>query len=153
MPFYKIFCSVTGIGGTTQVAVIDDVNEMIPVPGAAPIEVQFIANTVSTLGWKFRPQQRKVKVVPGETALAFYTAKNVSDEPVVGIATYNITPAKAGIYFHKIQCFCFDQQRLRPNEEVDMPLFFYIDPTFADDPRMNDVTNIVLNYTFYPAKN
>jgi len=126
---------------------------MVPVPGATPIRVQFVANTSSSLPWKFKPQQREVRVVPGETALAFYTATNQSDKPVVGISTYNITPQKAGIYFHKIQCFCFDQQRLKPNEEVDMPVFFYIDPTFADDPRMNGVKDIVLSYTFYPAKN
>lgn len=120
--------------------------------GAKPITVRFAASTSDSLPWKFVPQQREVSVVPGETALAFYTAVNNSDEPVVGVATYNVTPAKAGAYFNKIQCFCFDQQRLRANEEVDMPVFFYIDPSFEDDPQMDPVKDIVLSYTFFKAR-
>ena len=69
-----------------------------------------------TLAWKFKPQQREIKVVPGETALAFFTAHNPTNKPVTGVATYNVTPAKAGIYFNKIQCFCFDEQRLKAGE-------------------------------------
>jgi len=153
VPLYKVFCQVTGYGGTTRQATVEKAKEMRPVPGAAPITVQFVANTSDTLPWSFKPQQREVRVVPGEAALAFYTAYNKSDKPVVGCATYNITPAKAGIYFNKIQCFCFDQQRLRPGEEVDMPVLFYIDPVFAEDPQMLGVSNIVLSYTFFPAKN
>lgn len=124
----------------------------IPVKGAKPITVTFNADVSSSLEWKFKPQQYEVKVVPGETALAFYTATNTSDKPIVGISSYNISPPKAGLYFNKIQCFCFDQQRLKPHEEVDMPVFFYIDPDFADDPKMHNVRNIVLSYTFFKAK-
>ncbi|KAK8770133.1 hypothetical protein V5799_013403 [Amblyomma americanum] len=43
------------------------------------------------------------QVAPGETVLAFYTARNPSDKPVDGIATYNILPFEAGKYFNKIQ--------------------------------------------------
>ena len=68
------------------------------------------------------PQQRAVKVVPGETALAFYTAHNPTNAPVTGVSTYNVTPMRAGLYFNKIQCFCFEEQRLRPHEEIDMPV-------------------------------
>lgn len=125
---------------------------MTPVANARPITVRFSANTSDSLQWKFAPQQREVRVVPGETALAFYTAINLTDEPIVGVATYNVAPAKAGLYFNKIQCFCFDQQRLKPNEEVDMPVFFYIDPDFADDPQMESINDIVLSYTFFRAK-
>ena len=97
-------------------------------------------------------RQREVKVVPGETALAFYTARNDSDKPSTGVATYNVTPQKAGLYFHKIQCFCFDEQRLKAHEEVDMPVFFYLDPEFLNDTSMLDVTQIVLSYMFFPVK-
>uniref|UniRef100_A0A7S2WBI7 Cytochrome c oxidase assembly protein COX11, mitochondrial n=1 Tax=Mucochytrium quahogii TaxID=96639 RepID=A0A7S2WBI7_9STRA len=152
VPLYKVFCQVTGFGGTTQQVTMEQAKKMVPVPGAAPITVEFVCNTSDSLPWEFKAQQREVCVVPGETALAFYTARNKSDKPITGVATYNITPAKAGIYFNKIQCFCFDQQRLRPNEEVDMPVFFYVDPTFADDPQMRGIDNIVLSYTFFKAK-
>mmetsp|Transcript_6004 Transcript_6004/g.7566 ORF Transcript_6004/g.7566 Transcript_6004/m.7566 type:complete len:281 (-) Transcript_6004:33-875(-) len=152
VPLYKMFCQATGFGGTTRQATMDQAKKMVPVKGAHPITVRFAASTSDTLQWKFQPQQREVKVVPGETALAFYTAYNKTDEPIVGVATYNITPLKAGVYFNKIQCFCFDQQRLRPKEEVDMPVFFYIDPEFAIDPQMANVRDIVLSYTFFKAK-
>lgn len=149
VPLYKMFCQATGFGGTTRQVTMDTARKMVPVQGAKPIKVRFAASTSDTLPWKFRPQQKEVIVVPGETALAFYTAYNPTDEPITGVATYNITPLKAGLYFNKIQCFCFDQQRLRPREEVDMPVFFYIDPNFVNDPQMHGIDNIVLSYTFF----
>lgn len=92
------------------------------------------------------------QVSPGETALAFYTARNPTNQPVIGISTYNVIPFEAGQYFNKIQCFCFEEQQLNPNEEVDMPVFFYIDPEFCDDPKMEFVDEITLSYTFFEAK-
>lgn len=92
-------------------------------------------------------------VVPGETTLAFYNAKNNSTESITGISTYSVAPAKAAQYFNKIQCFCFEDQKLLPGEDVDMPVFFYIDPEFARDPRMADVSDIILHYTFFKSKN
>ncbi|KAI8813833.1 cytochrome c oxidase assembly protein COX11, mitochondrial-like protein [Cladochytrium replicatum] len=80
-------------------------------------------------------QQRKIKVLPGKTAPEFYTAKNSSAD-VVGISTYSVVPPKAAQYFNKIQCFCFEEQKLEAGEEVDMPVFFYIDPKFLEDPWM-----------------
>ncbi|NXT82692.1 COX11 protein, partial [Zapornia atra] len=91
-------------------------------------------------------------VVPGETALAFYKAKNPTDKPIIGISTYNVIPFEAGQYFNKIQCFCFEEQWLNPQEEVDMPVFFYIDPEFVEDPKMAKVDLITLSYTFFEAK-
>lgn len=155
VPMYKVFCRATGYGGTTaadNVATMENAKAMIPVRDARKITVSFAAQTSSTLPWTFRPQQREIKVVPGETALAFYTATNTSEAAVTGVATYNVTPMKAGTHFHKVQCFCFDEQRLRPHESVDMPVFFYIDPAFVDDVSMRDVTNICLSYTFFPVK-
>uniref|UniRef100_A0A8C3LXJ8 Cytochrome c oxidase assembly protein COX11, mitochondrial n=1 Tax=Chrysolophus pictus TaxID=9089 RepID=A0A8C3LXJ8_CHRPC len=93
-----------------------------------------------------------LQVVPGETALAFYKAKNPTDKPIIGISTYNVVPFEAGQYFNKIQCFCFEEQWLNPQEEVDMPVFFYIDPEFAEDPKMAKVDSITLSYTFFEAK-
>ena len=94
----------------------------------------------------------EVNIVPGETALAFFKATNKSDKPVTGVATYNVTPMRAGVYFNKIQCFCFEEQRLGPKEEVDMPVFFYVDPEFLDDPIMDDIKTLTLSYTFFKTE-
>lgn len=99
--------------------------------------------------WKFIPQQREVRVLPGETALAFYTATNKSEEDIIGVATYSVTPAQVAPYFSKIQCFCFEEQRLNAGETVDMPVFFFIDPDFCKDPTMNKIDTITLSYTFF----
>ena len=87
----------------------------------------------------------------GETALVFYTAENPTQQDIIGISSYNIVPMKAGAYFNKIQCFCFEEQLLRAGEQVDMPVFFYLDPSIAEDPLMADVREITLSYTFFPA--
>ena len=99
--------------------------------------------------WKFTPQQREVRVLPGETALAFYTATNKSAEDIIGVATYSVTPAQVAPYFSKIQCFCFEEQRLNAGETVDMPVFFFIDPDFVNDPTMKKIDTITLSYTFF----
>jgi cytochrome c oxidase assembly protein subunit 11 len=96
-----------------------------------------------------KPSIAKIKVYPGDTALTFYLAHNLSSETITGIATYNIMPAKAGVYFNKIQCFCFEEQRLGPHEEIDMPVFFFIDPEICNDPAMDNTTSITLSYTFF----
>ena len=89
---------------------------------------------------------------PGETALAFFTATNPTDRPIVGVSTYNVIPYDAAPYFNKIQCFCFEEQRLEPNETVDMPVFFYIDPEITRDHRCRGMKKIILGYTFFEAK-
>ena len=99
--------------------------------------------------WKFKPTQSEVKLIPGETALAFYTVTNTSDKAITGVATYNVHPPKAGLYFNKIQCFCFEEQRLQPHEEIDMPVFFFIDPEIVNDPALKNVHSITLSYTFF----
>lgn len=151
VPLYKVFCQATGLGGqavrghdTAQVETMKAVDR--------PIRVIFNADVASSMRWNFRPQQTEVVVRPGETALAFYTAKNPTDKPIIGISTYNVLPYDAGQYFNKIQCFCFEEQRLNPKEEVDMPVFFYIDPEFAEDPKLEAVNNITLSYTFFEAR-
>lgn len=164
VPLYRIFCQVTGFGGTVRkVSIrelhetdegetypeISDENRIVP---DRPLKIRFNADVSARVPWRFTPLQSEIVILPGETALAFYLAENRCDEPITGIATYNIAPAKAAIYFNKVQCFCFDEQRLKPNEELDMPVFFYIDPEFADDPNMTDVSDITLSYTFFRAE-
>ncbi|XP_068618585.1 cytochrome c oxidase assembly protein COX11, mitochondrial [Battus philenor] len=152
VPLYRIFCQAYSYGGTTgQVEATDNVSNMKAVR-ERPIKVRFNADVASSMQWNFKPQQGDITVLPGETALAFYTARNPTDKPVVGISTYNVIPFEAGQYFNKIQCFCFEEQMLNPHEQVDMPVFFYIDPEFTEDPKMEFVEEIVLSYTFFEAK-
>jgi cytochrome c oxidase assembly protein subunit 11 len=101
------------------------------------------------LPWKFVPQQREVRVLPGETALAFYKATNMGDQDIIGVATYSVTPAQCAPYFSKIQCFCFEEQRLNAGETVDMPVFFYLDPDLLNDINMKGIETVTLNYTFF----
>lgn len=147
VPFYRWFCQVTGFGGTTQRAFSSDPNTITD----HLINIRFNADVNPSLSWDFRPVQLQMTVPIGKTELAFYQATNRSDESLVGQATFNVTPDKAGIYFSKIACFCFEEQILRAGETVDMPVSFFIDPAFLDDPNMKDVTSITLSYTFFRA--
>uniref|UniRef100_A0A8D0E966 Cytochrome c oxidase assembly protein COX11, mitochondrial n=1 Tax=Salvator merianae TaxID=96440 RepID=A0A8D0E966_SALMN len=152
VPLYRLYCQAVGLGGSAVAGHGSDrIETMKPVKDRI-IKVTFNADLHASIQWNFRPQQSEVYVVPGETALAFYKAKNPSDKPIIGISTYNVVPFEAGQYFNKIQCFCFEEQRLNPHEEVDMPVFFFIDPEFAEDPRMAKVDLITLSYTFFEAK-
>ena len=148
VPLYRLFCQVTGFGGTPQRAV-DNVNH--PDLASRFLTIRFNADTDSTLAWKFAPVQSHMQVVIGETELAFYQATNLANQAITGQATFNVTPDKAGRYFYKIACFCFDQQTLHAHQSVDMPVSFYIDPEFLNDPDMVDVKTITLSYTFFRA--
>ncbi|XP_011653124.2 cytochrome c oxidase assembly protein COX11, mitochondrial [Cucumis sativus] len=153
VPLYRRFCQATGYGGTVQRR--ESVEEKIArhakdgTVTTRDIVVQFNADVADGMPWKFIPTQREVRVKPGESALAFYTAENRSSTPITGVSTYNVTPMKAAIYFNKIQCFCFEEQRLLPGEQIDMPVFFYIDPEFETDPKMDGINNLILSYTFF----
>lgn len=127
-----------------------DVSERLkPVTTFPRLRITFNSNVSSILPWKFTPQQREVRVLPGETALAFYTATNNSSEDIIGVATYSVSPGQVAPYFSKIQCFCFEEQRLNAGETVDMPVFFYIDPEFVNDPNMKGIETVTLSYTFF----
>ncbi|KAK9809723.1 hypothetical protein WJX73_010461 [Symbiochloris irregularis] len=159
VPLYRMFCQATGYGGTVQQGstVEDKIRarrenpnaELEQAAASREITVSFVGNVIDGLPWKFTPTQRSVTVRPGESTLAFYTAKNRSERDITGVSTYNVAPQQAGAYFNKIQCFCFEEQRLRAGEQVDMPLFFYLDPEFATDPRMDSINNLTLSYTFF----
>ncbi len=147
VPLYRMFCQATGFGGTTQRA------DAAPGAVAGPlVTVRFDADTSNDLGWDFRPLQHDVQVHPGEQREVFYRAINRSPETVTGTATYNVTPAKTGIYFDKIQCFCFNEQRLAPGESRDMGVVFFVDPDILTDPNTRDVRTITLSYTMFRSK-
>jgi cytochrome c oxidase assembly protein subunit 11 len=99
--------------------------------------------------WAFKPAQVTQTLRIGETGLAYYEATNNADYPVIGSATFNVQPAKAGSYFMKVDCFCFEEQLLQPGETMLMPVTYYIDPEMADEQRLDDVREITLSYTFY----
>lgn len=155
VPLYRLFCQVTGFGGTTMRATESDATlaeRMAKSAGAGTISIRFDASADRTLPWKFMPAQPTQTVGIGQRQMAFYTARNNSDRPVTGRATYNVEPEQAGAYFNKIQCFCFTEQTLQPGEEVRMPVLYYVDPKALDDPNMKDVEQITLSYTFHQAK-
>ena len=147
VPLYEVFCKVTGFGGTPQVAQ----------EGARPVidrtvAVRFDSNVDPNLSWRFEPLQREVRVRLGEEKLVFFRATNVSQRPIVGTATFNVTPERTGRWFNKIQCFCFTEQLLQPGQSVDMPVVFFVDAEMAGDRRYDDIRTITLSYTFYEAK-
>ncbi len=146
VPLYRIFCQVTGFGGTTQVA------DVVPAKaGERIVKVRLDARVNPRLPWSFQPVQRQITLRVGESKTAIYRARNLADYPVTGTATFNVTPLKAGKYFSKVQCFCFDEQRLAPGEEVEMAVQFFIDPKIMDDRNLDDVKTITLSYTFFHA--
>jgi cytochrome c oxidase assembly protein subunit 11 len=146
---YDTFCRITGFGGTPQIAMNED---NLSVVLDRKVTVNFDSNVSPYLPWEFEPAQRSMDVQLGQTALAYYTAKNTSDKAVTGVATFNVTPMKAAPYFVKTECFCFTDQTLQPGEEMTMPVLFFVDPEMDSSDRHTDVTEVVLSYTFFVAE-
>jgi len=146
VPLYDLFCRTTGFGGTPVIK--KNVNES-KLSEELTIKVLFNADTAQGLEWNFSPVQREMIVNLGETTLAFYEAKNYSENSVTGFATFNVLPLKIGKYFSKIDCFCFEEQTLSGGEKVEMPVSFYIDPKIAEDPNTIEIRTITLSYTFF----
>jgi cytochrome c oxidase assembly protein subunit 11 len=147
VPLYALFCKVTGFGGTTQVA------QSAPlVPTTSSITIRFDANASGELGWNFHPVQQTQKIKIGEMVLAHYEAKNTTSRTVTGTAVFNVTPPEVGVYFNKIECFCFTEQTLKPGQTAQMPVSYFVDPAILDNPDTKGIDEITLSYTFYPAK-
>ncbi|NGO55162.1 cytochrome c oxidase assembly protein [Mesorhizobium camelthorni] len=142
VPLYRLFCQVTGYGGTTQVA------EAAPTPSERRVAVRFDANVAAGMPWAFEAP-KPVELALGESGLVAYKARNPTSRPILGTATYNVVPAKAGVYFNKVQCFCFTEQLLMPGEEKEFPVTFFVDPAIEGDPDLKGVTTITLSYTFF----
>lgn len=144
VPLYRLYCQVTGYAGTTQRA-----EKASDVVLDRTVTVHFDSNVAADLPWRFEPQQRKVDIKVGENTLAFYKAENTSGRPVTGTAVFNVTPEAFGVYFNKVECFCFTEQTLEPGQSIDMPVSFYVDPAFVNDEDAKDLTELTLSYTFY----
>jgi cytochrome c oxidase assembly protein subunit 11 len=146
VPLYQLFCAATGFGGTTQRA------EAAPNRIAAGlVTVRFNADVAPGLDWEFRPLKQEIVVHPGEQTQVYFRAVNRSATPVTGRAVYNVTPTKAGIYFDKLQCFCFSNQTLAPGQSADMGVVFFVDPDLLTDPDTSEVRSITLSYTMFRA--
>ena len=146
VPLYKAFCNSTGFGGTTQRAekAPDKATEQF-------IMVRFDANTSSGLPWEFHPRQTVMKVKIGEQNMAYYDARNIGEKTNTGTAVFNVSPASAGAFFDKIQCFCFTKQTLKAGQSEELPVSFFVDPALLDDADAKNIKEITLSYTFYPA--
>ena len=146
VPLYQIFCQVTGYGGTTQRSeLLADVKVL-----DRSVTVRFDANTSRDLNWEFAPVERQVSVKLGEQKQIAFVARNLSDKPVTGTATFNVTPQHVGAYFNKIECFCFTETTLQPGEKIDMLVIFFIDPDLDEEEAMRNLETITLSYTFFP---
>jgi cytochrome c oxidase assembly protein subunit 11 len=147
VPLYRVFCQMTGYGGTTQR--VEQYSDRIL---DRAITVRFDANVSGGLPWDFQPDQRDVTMRIGETAKIGYTARNLFDAPTNGRASFNVAPEMAGAYFNKVECFCFTDTRLKPGETLDMPVVFYVDPDIVNVPELKDLKTITLSYTFFPIE-
>ncbi|WP_069066955.1 cytochrome c oxidase assembly protein [Sphingobium sp. RAC03] len=149
VPLYRIFCEQTGFGGTTMRA---DANVQVSEAAGHTMSIRFDSNVQPGMPWQFYPEHRTDTVTVGRKDMAIFIAKNMSDKPVTGTASFNVTPTQAGAYFTKIQCFCFTEQTLQPGQEVRMPVLYFVDPKILDDPDNKDTQQITLSYTFYPVE-
>ena len=144
VPLYKLFCQVTGYGGTTQR--VEQYSDRVL---DRTITVRFDTNT-SGIPWDFAPVRRDMTMKIGETVEAKFRVTNLFDRTASGRATFNVTPEMAGAYFNKMECFCFTDTTLKPGETLDMPVVFYVDPAIVDVPELKDIRTITLSYTFFP---
>ncbi len=147
VPFYNWFCKQTGFGGTTQVSTIAPAHAL-----GRTVTVRFDANVTPGLPWRFTPEKTSIDVHIGEVVTAYYTVTNESARETVGQASYNVAPLTVGIYFQKINCFCFTEQRLKPGETREMAVVFYVDPALVKDSEQDDLNTITLSYTFYSLR-
>jgi cytochrome c oxidase assembly protein subunit 11 len=146
VPLYRMFCSLTGYGGTTQRAKAAPQATL-----ARTVTVRFDTNVANGLGWSFRPEVRQVIVKLGEPAEVAFLAENRTAAKSSGLAAFNVTPGEAGAYFDKIACFCFSEQKLGPHETLELPVVFFLDPALEADANMAGIQKITLSYTFFAA--
>lgn len=147
VPLYRMFCQVTGYGGTTQRS--DTLPEQVL---SQDVIVRFNTDMDAKLPWQFEAGDTAVTLPIGKQGITYFTAKNLSDTPVTGRAIYNVVPHEAGPYFNKIECFCFINQTLQPGEEMHMPVVFFVDPAIVEEPELKNIETITLSYTFFKAK-
>ena len=147
VPLYRMFCSMTGYGGTTQRVV-----SAPSAPGERTLTVRFDSNVAGGLPWAFEPETKQITLRTGETKTVFYRVTNLTDRAISATATYNVTPDQAGPFFDKLNCFCFSEQTLGPKETAEWPVVFFLDPALEKDDAMKRVDQLTLSYTFFESK-
>jgi cytochrome c oxidase assembly protein subunit 11 len=148
VPLYRLFCQVTGFGGTTQR--VSEAQAATVGISRQTISIRFDANIDRGMPWQFRPERTTDTAQIGGRKMAIFLARNLSDKPITGRASFNVEPEQAGRYFNKIQCFCFTEQKLQPGQEVRMPVVYFVDPKILQDEDAKDIEQITLSYTFHP---
>jgi cytochrome c oxidase assembly protein subunit 11 len=145
VPLYRVFCQVTGYGGTVRKAQIAPDKVL-----ANTLVIRFDVN-VRDLPWDFVAEQTSQTVRIGETKVAQFKVTNRSDKPITGRAVFNVVPEQAAVYFRKLSCFCFSDQTIGAGQTVEMPVLYFVDPKYADDFETKNGKQVTLSYTFYPA--
>ena len=140
VPFYNQICAALGVNSLVERS---DLPTNTQVDASRTVTIEFDSNT-RDLPWRFQPMVRRITVHPGEVATVEYEVINVRASAVTGQAVPSYGPASAGEYFHKVECFCFQQQTLGPGETRRMPVTFVVDPKLP-----KDVATISLSYTFF----
>ena len=147
VPLYRMFCQVTGFGGTPNI----DPNAVASRILDQPITITFNADVAQGMPWDFKAEKPAITLNIGEKGFTSFYARNLSVQPVMGTAIFNVLPQAAGKYFHKTQCFCFDRQTLAAGEVAHMPVAFFVDPDIVNDADLKGVTTLTLSYTFFKA--
>jgi len=142
VPIYDLFCEVTGLNGKTNSQAFVPAAELVDT--SRDITVQFVATNNEGMPWEFKPATFKMSVHPGEQVNTTFFARNPRGELMVAQAIPSVAPGRAAEFFHKTECFCFNQQTLAAGEAIDMPLSFIVD---RDLP--SSVTTITLSYTLF----
>ena len=142
VPLYEVFCRVTGFGGKTDIIQEAAANNAQLID--RDVEVTFTSHSHTSLPWEFKPITKGLNVKVGEIQDAVFYVKNYSNRAITGMATFNVTPARAGFHFKKTECFCFTKQVLQPGEEQEMAVRFLLDKDLPED-----VHELTLSYTFF----
>ena len=142
VPLYDVICELTGLNGKTagQAASPTTLSQ----GSGREVTIQFLAHVGNGMPWEFRPTEHQLRVRLGETNTTDYYARNRAAQVVNGQAVPSVTPGLAAKYLHKIECFCFTQQRLEAGEERHMPLRFYVSDDLPDEIR-----TLSLSYTLF----
>ena len=148
VPLYDLFCRVTGFGGTTQNAENKEIPKIVI---NKDYKIRFDTNSNGALDWKFYPEKNTLSLKPGEVHTVKFFVENESNQPTSGSATFNVSPSPFGVYLNKIGCFCFEKQTLKPGQNRNFVLTFFLDPTVVDDHKTNNISDVTLSFTFFSS--
>lgn len=142
VPLYRQICKVLGITATRSMV------ENTQVDTSRLIAIDFDANLNTNFAWNFVPVVKHVEINPGAKMTVNYRLTNNLPYATTGRAVPSFAPLESGLYFNKIECFCFSNQTLQAGETRDMPVTFYVSPTIP-----KEIGAIALSYTFFNVTN